>query len=759
MKNQGKNGGTCIGDFSNLTRTLFICSVGIILPITNAAQEIESKINKPIKIQRVKSSVVLDGLSNEPAWEGIESFPMLMRTPNFGNEPSESTEVLLVYDDDYLYVAGRLYDREPSKIQSTSLKRDGGWNWSTDHLGVIFDTFNDNENAVLFVTTPTGTRTDYSIKNDGEGTSDRYANPSWNTFWDVATEYNDDGWFTEMRIPFSSLRFEVKGGQTVMGFIAYRLIPRKFELSCFPFIPEKKNLVAPSQGQEIIFEGITRHNPVYITPYLLGGLGQSNELNEDETAYEGHEQFAHEAGLDIKYGLTNNLTLDVTINPDFAQVEADDQMINLTRYSLFFPEKRLFFQERQGNFEFRFEDDDRLFYSRRIGLHEGNQVRIYGGARVVGRAGRWDIGFLNLQTEKFEDLLSENFNVAQLRRQIINPYSYIGGMVTSRIGNRNNWNTTYGIDGIFRLFKDEYLILKWAQTYEDGTKNQIASLVPSKIYINWNRRSNKGLGYNLSYSRSGANFNPGIGYERRDNYTRFGDMVQYKWFPSETSRLQNHYAFIEGFTFFSNDNWEFESSQIGIGWLFETKTNSTGSVTIKQFKEDVIELFSISDDADVPIGKYTFWGIGLTYNLLRGSPYTVGTTIDAGSFYDGWRFSMSITPVANISAHFQLEGMYQINRVEFPDRNQQFTGHIGRLKISAFLNSRLSLVSLVQYNSAIDKIIANVRFRYNPREGHDLYIVYDEGLNSSRDREIPELPLSSIRTIMLKYSYTFVIGG
>ncbi len=745
--------------FSTLTKTLVLWTVTIILPLTSSAQDLESKINEPIKIQRIKSPVELDGLSNELAWEGKESFQMLMRTPNFGNEPSEKTEILMGYDDDYIYIAGRLYDSEPSKIQSTSFKRDGGWNWSTDHLGVIFDTFNDNENAVLFVTTPVGTRTDYSIKNDGEGPPDQYANPSWNTFWDVAAVSSGDGWFAEMRIPFSSLRFEEKDGQTVMGFIAYRLIPRKFESSNFPFIPEKKNSIAPSQGQEIIFEGIKRHNPVYITPYLLGGVGQSNVLNEYETAYGMHNKFAREAGLDVKYGITNNLTLDVTINPDFAQVEADDQTINLTRYSLFFPEKRLFFQERQGNFEFRFADDDRLFYSRRIGLHEGNQVRIYGGARVVGRAGRWDIGFLNMQTEKFEDLPSENLNVVRLRRQIINPYSYIGGMVTSRIGNRDSWNTTYGIDGIFRLFGDEYLTLKWAQSFEDGVKNQIASFEPSKIYVNWNRRRSKGLGYNLTYSRSGDDFNPGIGYQRRDNYTRFGDRVQYSWFPGETSRLQNHQVFIEGFTFLRNNDWEVESSQIGIGWLFSTKSNSTGSIAIEQFKEDVTELFSISDDANVPIGKYTFYGIGLTYNLLQGSPYTIGTIIDAGSFYDGWRISMSLTPVANISAHLQLEGMYQINRVEFPDRNQQFTGHIGRLKISAFLNNKLSLVSLAQYNSAIDKIITNIRFRYNPREGHDLYIVYDEGLNTYRDREIPELPLSSIRTIMLKYSYTFIIGG
>ena len=184
-----------------LTRIFNVILIGVTLTTTSntvsLAQDSEAGLaNEPIKIQRIKSPVELDGLSNEPAWEGIESFSMVMRIPNFGSEPSESTEVLLGYDDNYLYVAGRLYDSEPSKIQSTSLQRDRGWNWTTDHLGLIFDTFNDNENAVLFVTTPAGTRTDLSIKNDGEGEPDKYANFSWNTFWDVKTVQNDDGLYS-----------------------------------------------------------------------------------------------------------------------------------------------------------------------------------------------------------------------------------------------------------------------------------------------------------------------------------------------------------------------------------------------------------------------------------------------------------------------------------------------------------------------------------------------------------------------------------
>jgi hypothetical protein len=217
--------------YLTLLKYFVIGIVATILIQRTFAQDPESGINEPIKIQRIKSPVVLDGFSNEFAWEGIESFPLLMRTPNFGNEPSERTEILLSYDDDYLYVAGRLYDSEPSKIQSTSFKRDGGWNWATDHLGILIDTFNNNENAVVFTANPVGTRTELNILNDAEGTLGTYHNPSWNTFWDVVSERNDNGWFAEIRIPFSSLRFDGREGRTIMGLTVYRLTPRKSEMN------------------------------------------------------------------------------------------------------------------------------------------------------------------------------------------------------------------------------------------------------------------------------------------------------------------------------------------------------------------------------------------------------------------------------------------------------------------------------------------------------------------------------------------------
>ena len=236
--------------------------------------------NEPIKIQRVNGPVTLDGSSDEAAWDGIVPLPLVMTIPDFGGEPSELTEILLGYDDDYLYAAGRFFESDPSLIQATSFKRDI-WTYTTDGMSIILDPFNDNENSVAFFTTPAGTRTDLNFKNDAEGSPFKNMNTSWDAFWDVETVVNDKGWFAEMRIPFSSLRFEEKDGQVIMGLTAYRWIARKHEMNTFPVIPEQFGFwgtFKPSQTQKVLFEGVKSHNPLYITPYLLGGLEQSNRL-------------------------------------------------------------------------------------------------------------------------------------------------------------------------------------------------------------------------------------------------------------------------------------------------------------------------------------------------------------------------------------------------------------------------------------------------------------------------------------------------
>jgi len=717
----------------------------------------KSDLPDQLVLPRINGPVTLDGLSNEPAWEGIESFPVVMHMPNFGAEPSERTEILVAYDDDFLYVAGRLYDREPSKIQANSKKRDSQ-DPSSEWFGIYIDSFNDKENALAFLTTPAGLRNDVTISNDAEGADP--INISWNTFWDVATEQNNDGWFAEIRIPFSSLRFQDRNGRVVMGINIYRYIARKGEFVIFPAIPPNwgfYSFLKPSQAQEVVFEGLYSRKPLYIAPYLLGGSGHYSELNEDETAYQNIKNLEHEAGLDVKFGLTSNLTLDVTLNTDFAQVEADDQQINLTRFSLFFPEKRLFFQERASNFDFNFEtsEPNRLFYSRRIGIHEGELVRIYGGARLVGRVGPWDLGFLSMQTAQTEDLPSENFGVFRIRRRVFNPYSYIGVISTTRFGMDGTYNVAYGLDGIIRVFGDDYLTIKWAQTFETGQENNPLSLDPARIRFNWLRRTIKGFGYGLSYSRAGADYNPGLGFEMRENYSRIATGLFYGWIPGEKSPLFSHQVSLSSALFLRNADGEIESATVGPEWMFRTKSGWEGKITPQFFYENVPEHFSLSDDAEVPEGRYSFYGLNCELSTTTGKPIYTLAILDVGSFYDGWRTSLGLTPRWNILSDLELSGTYQFNRVTFPDRDQRFTAHIARLRVLYMLSTKFSATAFIQYNSAIDAVIANIRLRYNPREGIDLYLVYNEGLNTNRYRQDPTLPFTSNRTVMLKYTHTF----
>ncbi len=719
----------------------------------------------PIVVLRLSGPITLDGASDEPAWQAVTPFIMVQHSPNFLSPPSDRTEVLVGFDDEFLYVAARLFDSEPDKIQASTKKRDT-MSPSNDWFGIIFDTFNDKENALGFFTTPAGLRWDGSVYNDGQPTNPVTQEPpinlSWNTFWDVEIEWNDRGWFVEMRIPLSSLRFQDTEGEVIMGMSAWRFIPRRNEMSIFPAIPPNWgdwSTWKPSQAQEIVLKGAKSRRPLYITPYVLGGYGISNELNDEETEYIREEDPVSEIGLDVKYGLTSNLTLDLTLNTDFAQVEADDQQVNLTRFSLFFPEKRLFFQERSSTFEFNFGGPNRLFYSRRIGLYEGDIIPIYGGVRLVGRMGAWDLGFLNMQTAAVGDLElpSENFSVLRLRRTVINRNSYVGGMLTSRIGRDGTYNVAYGLDSIIRVFGQDYLTVNWAQTFQDDQANRFDSLDPTKVRISWERRTVNGPAYDFSYSRAGVDYEPGVGFEAREDYTRFGNRVLYGWIPGERSFLQRHQVFLGGSLTLSNTDNSVESAELGPGWTGATKSGFGGSLQPKYYEEYLSEAFELPKDVEVPIGRYSFFGIEGMFNTPMGRTFALVSMFQAGGFYDGHRVSLGLMPSWNLNSTWQFEGFYQYNRVKFPDRSQGFTAHLARLRVLMTLSTKVTASAFVQYNGAADAVIANVRFRYNPREGNDLYLVYNDGLNTNRFREVPSLPYTESRTILIKYSYTFNI--
>ena len=713
---------------------------------------------EPRKIRRIESGLNFDGIPDEPVWEQIEPFPMVTYLPFSGKAPSEKSVIKLTYDRQYIYLGGLLYVSEPDDVQAIGKKRDM-MGMSTDWLGIQLDTYNDKENSLIFMTNPNGLRFDATIFNDATPTGEEPPfDLNWNTFWDVKTSVDGDGWYAEMRIPISSLRFQSKIEKTEMGLGIIRWISSKYEMDTYPEFQQKwgdYSHMKPSQYAMVEFEGMKPRKPLYISPYILTGFEQVHELNDAETAYDYSDNYILEPGLDIKYGINPNTTLDLTVNTDFAQVEADQQQFNLSRFSLLFPEKRPFFLERSAIFNFETGGGSSLFYSRRIGLYEGSPVRIWGGARIISRVNDWDIGFLDMQTATFEDLPSENFGVLRLKRRVFNPYSYAGGMITSRIGADGTYNLTYGLDGVIRLFGDEYLTVRWAQSYQDSAANNPFSLDPSRFLVYWERRKQEGLSYLFAAGYHGKEYEPGIGLERFPDYWVVREDLKYTWISPETARMQTHSILLQNYNIHSVIDNSLLIYRLSPIWTFATKKGWGGQIKMIYNREYLEEDFEILDPVLVPTGRYHYLNTEMMFYPPQSRPLSAILMFQGGGYYDGFRVSPGIQPLWNIGASVELGGFYQFDFVQFPERNQSLNNHIAGLQLLFMFSTKISLSGYLQYNTAIDQVISNIRFRYNPKEGTDLYLVYNEGRNTFLEREIPMLPPYDSRNIMLKFTYTF----
>jgi hypothetical protein len=707
-----------------------------------------------IRMKRLANQVEFDGSPFEAAWNGLEYFPMTMFKPNYGAEPSEISEVMIAYDDQYVWVGARLYMKDAGKIAVTSKKRDDQPR-SPDHFCVLFDTYNDNENGLVFFTNPTGARTDYAISNDAVGGG---LNFSWNTFWDVKTTRDDKGWYVEMRIPFSSLRFKPQDNITTMGIIFKRCFSSNSEIDTYPPVDPKYGIMAiakPSLATTIEFEGAKPSMPVYVSPYIIGGNSRNWVLNDIGTKYVNKDNPDLNAGLDVKYNINSNLTLDLTVNTDFAQVEADDQQVNLTRYSLYFPEKRMFFQERSSLFNYSLGGNSSLFYSRNIGISNGESVRIYGGARMVGRVGKWDMGLMDMQTEEHDATPGQNFGVLRMRKQVFNPYSYIGGMLTSKIGMNGTKNFAYGLDGIFRLFGDDYLDVKVAQTYDDVMANKINSIDPMYFMAKWDNRSDKGFSYELGYSFTGREFKPGVGFVNMGGLQGFAGNILYGWLPGPKSKIFNTKVIVNVSRYSRLEDGMLESFSLKPNWTLLTKKNYTAEVSIEYMKEGVLHDFSITDSIWVPSGNYSFTEGTFSFSTPSSKSLYASLSIHGGGFYGGTRYGFAFKPAFDVSSSLQLSASYQFNHITFPDRNREVNIHIAYAKILYMLSTKLSATVFVQYVSTTSDVIANFRLRYNPREGNDFYLVFNDYRGINREDFEPTLPNYFNRTILLKYTHTF----
>lgn len=713
-----------------------------------------------IKITPLTGEINFDGKPDEVAWQQAHKFEMTMHFPVFGNQPSEDSDIRITYDRNYLWIGAILYYKDISKMVSTSKKRDETSD-NSDSFGILLDTFNDNENALAFFTMPSGSKIDFTVSNDGVGRGGPNGgsiNYTWNTFWDVRTVKDDKAWYVEMRIPFSSLRFQSVDNITRMGLVINRRISFLNEINTFPAIDTRFGQdarIKPSLASKIYFENVLPHNPVYISPYVLGGFTRDYSPNEEGSNFIKNDNPKYTGGLDVKYNLTSNLTLDFTVNTDFAQVEADDQQVNLTRYSLFFPEKRLFFQERSSIFSFNLGGPQELFYSRQIGISKGEPVRIPGGVRLVGRVGEWDLGILNMNTEKFNGNPAENFGVARVRKQVFNPNSYVGAILSTRVGFDGNYNASYGIDGIFRVFGDDYIDIKLAQTAEKGIETNLASADPTYFSVNWERRNDKGFSYIAKYAYAGLDFNPGTGFMFTRKFQELRGELLYGFFAKESSKVFRHRLSLDFAQINRLIDGKLENFEIAPQYMVSWKSGYSLFNSLNFMREGVFQTFYLADNVFVPEGNYSFVNFFGSFGTPGNKPVATTLGYEIGEFFDGNHYAAEIETDLNLSASLQISGSYKYNRINFHARNQQFTNNLSRLKLTYMLNTKITASSYIQFNENDNLVVTNFRLRYNPSDGNDFYLVFNDLRFMKNKTETIKPPAYLNRTLLLKYTHTF----
>jgi hypothetical protein len=532
-----------------------------------------------------------------------------------------------------------------------------------------------------------------------------------------------------------------------MGLILWRYIAKNVEYDIFPAIENKWNLSAykPSQAQDVRFKNIKTKHPVYIRPYVLAGMEQKLD-----SQYKGN------IGLDLKYNLTSNHVLDGTVNPDFAQVEADDQRINLTRFSLFFPEKRPFFQERSDLFDFRIPvGGQKLFHSRTIGIMHGQSVPIIGGIRITGRMGNWQIGFLEMQTAQSEiedeSIASENFGVLRIKREVKNDGSYIGGMLTSRTDFNGNYNLVTALDTDISLsVPHAYLKLRLAQSSEPGSHFQ-KSLMGA---ITLESRIRRGFSYAFVARHIGREFHPGLGYLYRGNANLLYNRLEYIWNPDIGSSIQRHGFQKKMIGIWNSETREFETFDNNLFWEALFRSGTYVIANLKIMEENLQNSFFIGE-VEIKPGKYRFAYLDALFQSPSGRPFQFGIKGIGGGFYGGWQLGSELSSSWTLSSHLTFKIDYIYNFIKIKEKTYQ--PHVVRVRIQSALNKSFSANAFIQYNSDIRQLSSNISLRYNPSEGVDLYIVYNEGINTSFDNRFTIKPRTAVRSILIKFNYTFIL--
>ncbi len=692
---------------------------------------------------RTYQSIEIDGELSESDWQ--KATPIRQFTqfePDAGEPLTESTEVRILYDDRHIYFGFVCSEPERSKIIANKMRRDAMM-WDQDNVFVLLDTYNDRRSGFFFRVNPLGAREDVALMDSGDS-----RNENWNAVWDARAKINGDNWTTEIAIPFSQLRFK-KEDILTWGLNLGRTVRKNQEEGTWSPVPAAYTFLARYRtthlGTLTGLSGISQRRNIEFLPYLLPGVAQTEE--------EGTVGVL-DLGADMKVGVTSNLTADLTVNTDFAQVEADQEQANLTRFSLFFPEKRQFFLEGAGLFDFGIPRTSfnappplLLFYSRRIGIEEGHAIPILAGGKITGKVGGFGVGLLNVLTDKHAadatehldaiDADRRNYSVLRIKRDLFTGSSL--GVIGINKQGLDAHNSATGVDFIYRPTDKMNFRGLWARTFESNETNEQTSPEnsispnetaignPNALYFGGNWQSEVAR-VNASYTDIGDDFNPESGYVYRTGS---------RWFRGEmraTPYLHWHgfrrlWAGPEIDVILNSDNELETRTFIWSTWL-ELETNGWGGLRVYRNFENLTEDFEIREGVIIPRGKYSYNNYTLMLNA-EGKVFNGRFGFNVGDFYNGTRRGFDLRFDLRFGGRFSLEPRYEFNRVTLPqqgspDKTTSFDTNVFGGRVVYSFSTDLFTKLYVQWNSDRNLVTTNFLVNYIYRPGSDFYFVFNQ---------------------------------
>jgi hypothetical protein len=713
---------------------IWLTTTGLSAQAGKAIDEAGAGAGRKLVAIRASGAITLDGALDEPTWrEAPIATGFIQNEPREGQPATFDTEVRVLYDDQALYFGVFAHDDTPAALVVSDLKKDFN-TAASDAFLIVIDTFSDERNGFEFATNPAGAKWDAQMSNEG-----RENNVNWDGIWDVRTRIAENGWVAEIRIPFRTLKFTDQDPQT-WGLNFQRRMRRRNEDSFWSPLPRIYTIDRVSLAGSI--DGLERLHPgrnLRVKPYAAAS---------SSTIAAGSPDGNMDVGLDVKYGLTSGLTLDATVNTDFSQVEADEQQVNLTRFSVQFPEKREFFLENSGIFQFGLPStgiatvggavaspasagrqnsppDTRLFFSRQIGLSDaGSAIPILAGSRVTGRAGRYSIGALNIQQRALAPVPATNFTAIRVDRAVL-ANSDIGVLLLNKDASGGAYNRVGGIDGNFRfgqLAMSAYAVKTLTpQAAVAGSGEDFTA----RGNVNYQSRT---LIVRGAYEAIGRRFRDELGFVPRLGVNHIASYTRRNFRPRWASNLGireigPHYHFD---TFERRDGSGTESRYFD--WHVVLMMNDSGFFEsgVNRNREGTLAPFTLNSAlaVKVPAGVYDFNEYFALYRSNNARPFSYEARYSDGGLYGGHRRGYALAPTLRLNEHFNTSVSVQVNDIDLPTRSYVSTLVAGRLNYA--VNTRIFANALVQYNTDTRQWNSNVRLDVIHRPLSDLFLVYNE---------------------------------